>query len=54
MRTTEPDPEPFKGLGEKVTKPAPAPASPFPAPARGPYGIVTGPGGKLRTTKDPR
>ena len=42
--------EPFRGLGEKVTPKAP-PAPPPPQP-RGDYGIVTGPDGRLRTTKD--
>lgn len=47
MRTTDPEPERFKGLGERVTKPAPAPASP-PKP-QGKSGIVEE-NGRMRTT----
>lgn len=50
MRTTDPDPTPFRPLGEKVTKPAPAPASSSPAP-RGPSGLVTDADGRIRTTE---
>ena len=57
MRTNEPDPQPWRPLGEKVTPPAP----PAPAPASKPvpgtdprYGVQVGPDGRLRTTKDPR
>lgn len=53
MRTTDPDPEPFRALGEKVTKPTPAPASPSPKPA-GPYGVTTGADGRLSTTTHPK
>lgn len=48
MRTTDPEPERFKGLGEKVQKPAPAPASPS-KPA-GPSGIVYDKDGRASTT----
>ena len=51
MRTTDPEPERFKGLGEKVQKPAPAPASSSRKP-QGPYGVVTLPDGTMRTTRD--
>ncbi len=47
MRTTDPDPQPFRPLGERVTRPAPA------APAQGPVqqapGVLRDPDGKLRT-----
>ncbi len=50
MRNTDPDPPPWKPLGEKVAKPAPAPASPVwkqvPGAAKG---IEEGADGKLRT-----
>lgn len=46
MRTTDPEPERFKGLGEKVVKPTPAPA---PAKPQGPSGIVSQ-DGMLKTT----
>jgi hypothetical protein len=48
MRTTDPEPERFKGLGERVTKPAPAPAAP-PKP-QGKSGIVTDEKGRMSTT----
>jgi hypothetical protein len=48
MRTTDPEPERFKGLGERVTKPAPAPVSP-PKP-QGKSGIVTDKDGRMSTT----
>lgn len=46
MRSTDPEPDRFKGLGEKVAKPAPAPPTPKP---QGPSGIVTE-NGMLKTT----
>ena len=46
MRTTDPEPERFKGLGEKVVKPAPPPPSPKP---EGKSGVVTE-NGRMRTT----
>lgn len=50
MRTTDPDPQPFRPLGEKVTKPAPAPASPLWKPVPGAAkGVEVGPDGRLRT-----
>lgn len=49
MRTID-EPEKFRGLGERVEKPKPAPA-PAPTP-QGPYGLVQGEDGRLRTTKD--
>ncbi len=54
MRTTDDlnPPPPWKGLGERVTKPASAPASSSPTPPRGPYGLVTGDDGRIRTTRD--
>lgn len=48
MRNTDPEPERFKGLGEKVQKPAPAPASS--SPPRGPSGIVYDKDGRMSTT----
>jgi len=50
MKTTDPEPERFKGLGEKVVKPTAAPA-PAPKP-QGAYGVVTDENGRMRTTKD--
>jgi hypothetical protein len=49
VRTTDPEPERFKGLGEKVQKPAPAPASSSQKP-QGKSGIVTDENGMLKTT----
>lgn len=55
MRTTDPDPVPFKPLGERVprqvVKDAPPPPKDTP---RGPYGVVVGPDGMYRTTKEPQ
>ncbi len=52
MRTTDDlNPERFKGFGEKVTKPAPAPT---PQKPQGPSGIVSDPDGRIRTTSHPR
>lgn len=48
MRTID-EPEKFKGLGEKVEKPKPAPTPPAP---QGPYGLTKGEDGRLRTTRD--
>ena len=45
MRTTDPDPQPFQPLGQKVTPPAP-PAS---APKQIAPGILEGPDGRLST-----
>lgn len=53
MRTTDPDPKPFKPLGEKVIKPFSPPA---PAPTtkpQGSYGVVTDADGRMKTTKHP-
>lgn len=47
MRNTDPEPERFKGLGERVVKPAPAPAPPRP---EGKSGIVTDKDGRMSTT----
>lgn len=52
MRNTDPDPKPFRPLGERVQ--APPPPAPVLKPAQGPYGVVTGADGKMRTTKEPR
>jgi hypothetical protein len=50
MRTTDPEPQPIRPLGEKVTKPASAPI-PSDKPLSGAAsGIVVGPDGRLRTT----
>jgi len=52
MRTTDdPMPDKWRPLGPAVPR-APAPPAPEPKP-QGPYGIVTGPDGKIRTTKEP-
>lgn len=52
MRTTDDlNPERFEPLGKAMPKPAPAPPAPTSKP-RGDYGIVTGPDGRLRTTRD--
>ena len=49
MRTNDdPFPQPMKPLGEKVTKPAPAPASP--SKPQGKSGIVTDEKGRMSTT----
>jgi hypothetical protein len=48
MRTTDPDPVPFKPLGEKVEKARPAP--PVLNQPVGKSGIVTDADGKIRTT----
>jgi len=51
MRSTDPtEPPPWKPLGEKVERKTPEPEKPKP---RGEYGVVTGPNGKLKTTKNP-
>ena len=47
MKTTDPEPERFKGLGEKVVKPKPAPA---PQRPEGKSGIVTDKDGRMSTT----
>lgn len=47
MRTTDPEPERFKGLGEKVAKPTPAPP---PTRPQGPSGLVTDKDGRMSTT----
>lgn len=54
MRTTDPEPRPLGPLGGKVTPPTPSKPEPTQKPTGRPYGIVTGPDGKLRTTKDYR
>lgn len=46
MRTVD-EPERFRGLGDKVVKPAPAPAPQKPV---GSSAIVTGADGKMQTT----
>jgi hypothetical protein len=48
-RTTDPDPEPARPLGERVPKPAKPEPGDRTAPA-GPSGIVIGPDGRYRTT----
>lgn len=53
MRSTDPEQTPFRPFGEKVAPKPIAPPKPDPD-ARGPYGIVTGPDGKMRTTKEPK
>ena len=48
MRNTDPDPQPFRPLGEKVVRPsAPAPA---PQKPQGPSGIVYDKDGRPSTT----
>jgi hypothetical protein len=49
MRTTDPDPKPFRPLGEKVTPPAPPPAPEW-KPRAGSPGIEENAQGQLRTT----
>ena len=53
MRSTDPDPQPMRPLGERVTPQPPnsPPTSPKPT---GPSGIVTDKDGRLRTTTHPR
>lgn len=53
MRSTDPEPRPFGPLGEKVTPKTTPKPEPTQTPV-GPYGIVTGSDGKMRTTKEPR
>lgn len=53
MKNTDPEPRPFGPLGEKVTPKTPPKPEPTQTP-RGDYGIVTGPDGRLRTTKEPK
>lgn len=48
MRTTDPDPQPFRPLGERVVK-APLPPPPAPKPV-GPAGIVQDAQGRMSTT----
>lgn len=50
MRTNEPDPQPWRPLGEKVTPPAPPPPPSKPVPGAT-SGIVTGPDGRMQTTR---
>lgn len=51
MRNTDPiEPERFHPLGSPTK--APAPPSPVLKPSQGPYGIVIGEDGKMRTTQD--
>jgi hypothetical protein len=54
MRTTDEPTEtkPWQPLGERVVRQAPKPAPGAPPP-RGPYGVIVGDDGKLRTTKNP-
>lgn len=47
MRTTDPDPTPFRPLGERVVKEKPAAPAPKP---EGKSGLVTDADGKMRTT----
>ncbi|HEX7639321.1 MAG TPA: hypothetical protein VF457_13070 [Burkholderiaceae bacterium] len=49
MRTTDPDPQPIRPLGERVPAPAPVAPRDKPVPGAG-SGIVQGPDGRLRTT----
>ncbi len=49
MRTTDPDPKPFRPLGEKVPRQAP-PTTPAPRRAQEYTGIVVGPDGRLHTS----
>ncbi len=49
MRTNEPEPEPWRPLGEKVTPPAPAPRQPVYQPLEHDKRIERGPDGRLRT-----
>jgi len=51
-RTTDPPPEPFKSLGSPVPKATPEPPK-SQSPARGEYGVMQGPDGRFRTTKNP-
>lgn len=51
-RTTDPDPEPWRPLGEKVDRRAPQPPKPWTKP-QGEYGIVQDENGRFRTTKQP-
>lgn len=55
MRTNEPtEPQPWRPLGEKVAPPAPPPPKDKPVPDSDPrYGVVTGPDGRLQTTRNP-
>jgi hypothetical protein len=50
MRTTDPEPRPMGPLGEKVARPAPAPATRDKAVSGAASGIVQGVDGRLRTT----
>lgn len=52
MRNTDPtETKPWQPLGERVVREAPKPA-PAPPP-RGPYGVIVGDDGKLKTTRNP-
>ncbi len=47
MRSTDPAPEPWQPLGERVEKRAPAPPTPGPVPVA--PGVLRGPDGKFYT-----
>jgi hypothetical protein len=49
MRSTDPDPQPFKPLGERATR-QPTTSPPTSPKPTGPSGIVVGPDGRMKTT----
>lgn len=51
-RTTDPPPEPWRPLGEKVAPKKPDLPKPWSGP-RGDYGVVQDENGRFRTTRDP-
>jgi hypothetical protein len=47
MRTTDPEPQPYRPLGEKVTKPSASPPTSMPKPNE--RGVVTDADGRMHT-----
>lgn len=54
MKTTDPDPQPFRPLGEKVPKPAPAPRPEWTQVPGAPKGVEQDKDGRMRNTPDLR
>lgn len=53
MRSTDPEPDPWQPLGERVPKAPPAPPELLKPKPEGPYGIVIDESGRRRTTTHP-